>query len=162
MLNPTSTAPARPARARLIGVVVFGVLVGACTVVFTYQIFQQAFGWGATPSAEPCAVGLERLSSTILQARQSATKGSDADSALAQYREALASSWADANRVRKNCQKDPALLERFLQVERLRFAEEQAILYESRQLAVARRAVETLRQEFVSPPIPSLSGGAAP
>jgi hypothetical protein len=139
---------------RRVGFTVFSLVVGALTVNFSVQIIDQAFGLKAVPSALPCAEGLLGLIQGLEQARQSAAVLDGEAVALEAFRSALGPSWDQRHRVREACRDTPRWLEGFRQIERLRYAEEHAVRYESRGVAVDRRRVLALRKELEKPAAP--------
>lgn len=144
---PATTAETR---GRTVGKAAFGLLVAVPTLLWALQIIGQAFGT-PEPSALPCRSGLTLLISGIEQARQSAFARTNESDALAAFRSNLGPQWATPRAVREKCKGDGELASMFGRVERLRYAEEHAVRYESRGIASDRRAVERLKQRLQRP-----------
>lgn len=149
------TEPAPPhttvaARGRTAGKVVFGLLVAVPTLVWALQIIFQAFA-SPPPSELECEEGLEQLITGIEQARQSAFGQTNEAQAIEAFRANLGSVWQEPRSVRERCKDEPGMRSMFGRVERLRYAEEHAVRYESRGIAADRRAVEQLKRRLGSP-----------
>jgi hypothetical protein len=133
---------------RRVGVVVFSLIVGALTANFSAQIIARAFGLGHAATDQGCSEGLAALVDGLDQARQSAaaTAADGEQRALQAFRSALGPVWEHPHAVRDVCRASPQQLADFHLVERLRYAEEHAVRYESRGMAEERRKVSSLRE----------------
>lgn len=134
-------------RGRSLGALTFVVLVSIPTIVWASQVIRQAF---ATPaeSSVACEAGLIALIEGIEKARASATPAADEAEAILAFRANLGSSWEDHREVRAACKGQPHRLVQFGKIERLRYAEEHAVRYQTRGLSADRNAVEQIRREL--------------
>ena len=128
----------------------FGLLIAVPTAVWATQVIMQAFD---APEADglDCKAGLVALLEGLDQARASAHPAANEDEALSAFRQNLGPEWTTARRVRTACTKDPARLAQFGKIERLRYAEEHAVRYQTRGLSADRNAVDKIRHELASP-----------
>lgn len=119
-------------------------------MVWATQVIMQAFD---APEADglDCKAGLVALLEGLDQARASAHPAANEDEALSAFRQNLGPEWTTARRVRTACMKDPARLAQFGKIERLRYAEEHAVRYQTRGLSADRNAVDKIRHELASP-----------
>ncbi len=126
---------------------VFVALIVAPTAIWASQVIRQAF---ATPSAEGvhCESGLVELLRGLDQARASARPAADEAEALAAFRANLGPVWTTPRHVRAACKSEPSRLIQYGKIERLRYAEEHAVRYETRGLSADRHAVEKIRSEL--------------
>lgn len=135
-------------RGRSVGGFVFMVLVVVPTAIWASQVIRQAF---ATPDAAGinCEAGLSELLKGLDQARASARPAADEDEAIEAFRANLGPTWTISRQVRAACKSVPARLVQYGRIERLRYAEEHAVRYETRGLSADRHAVEGIRRELL-------------
>jgi hypothetical protein len=126
---------------------VFGLAVAIPTLVWASQVIFQAFEAPAADGLE-CKAGLAALLEGLDQARASAHPAANEDDALSAFRENLGPQWTTARRVRTACKADPEGLSRFGKLERLRYAEEHAVRYQTRGLSADRNAVDKIRKDL--------------
>lgn len=138
-------------RGRNWGGLIFLVLITVPTLTWASQVIRQAFD---APNADglDCETGLTELLAGLDRARASATPAPNEDEALAAFRASLGPAWASPRRVRAACQGNPSRLAEFGKIERLRYAEEHAVRYETRGLSADRIAVEKIRRELAPKP----------
>jgi hypothetical protein len=145
---PPDDAPRKLGR-RLALTVFYGLVVlftlGAAAQI-SVQVYSANAPWGGG-----CPGGLRMLSASIQEA-QRASEGADlpAEEALQQFRRALAPGWGARDTIERACKAtgDRRLLDTFDAIERLRYAEENAMRREGHDLAPLRRRVQTLLSEL--------------
>jgi hypothetical protein len=137
-------------RGRSLGTLVFGLLIAVPTVVWATQVIIQAFDAPDATGLE-CKAGLVALLEGLDQARVSAHPAANEDDALSAFRQNLGAEWTTARRVRTACKGDPERLGQFGKIERLRYAEEHAVRYQTRGLSADRNAVDKIRHELQRP-----------
>lgn len=137
-------------RGRSLGALIFGLLIAIPTAVWATQVILQAF---ETPDAEglDCKAGLVALLEGLDQARASAVPATNEDEALEAFRQNLGTAWTAPRRVRAACLRDPERLAQFGKIERLRYAEEHAVRYQTRGLSADRNAVDSIRHQLDRP-----------
>jgi hypothetical protein len=133
-------------RGRRAGLAIYTIVVGGFTIVCAAQIIYQVWGPADdTPAPIDCRTGVTRLVSAVRRARQAGereTRGERA--AVARFREALRPEWDWRASVGRACRGDRAALRALGDTDRLRYAEEHAVRYESVDLARRRRRVSSL------------------
>jgi hypothetical protein len=136
-------------RARLIGrrvgIVLYAVLFGGATVLWSVQILMQVWG-GAPPSALGCGGGTDRLEAALLRARSQLAGGAalqNERAALETFRGALEPEWSERREIEAACRGDELGERRLRDIIALRYAEEHAVRYESLGLAPLRRRVKS-------------------
>jgi len=151
---PTEDAPRK--LGRRIALTAFYGLVVAFTLGAAAQISVQVYSANA-PWEGGCPAGLRMLARSIQEA-QRASDGADlpAEEALQQFRRSLAPGWSARDTIERSCKAtgDRRLLDTFDAIERLRYAEENAMRREGHDLVPLRRRVQVLLGE--------LPGGASP
>jgi hypothetical protein len=131
-------------KARIAGAVAFGLVVAALTAVFSAQIIVQAWTVDPAESEQHCHQGLKDLLAALERARQSAARQAGEFLALAAFRNELGDSWRRASTLRLVCATDPPAADLLERIDALRYAEEQAVRNEARELAKQRRGVQQL------------------
>lgn len=122
------------------------VIVGA-TAQITVQVFHRV----DSPPIE-CRAGLRSLLVAIDRAKAAAAAGDlSPEEALSRFRSALAPAWNDRDRIERACHepRDRKLEEAFDTIERLRFAEENVIRRDARDLAPLRRKVSEIQAKVL-------------
>lgn len=96
----------------------------------------------APPAGLECKPQLALLVEAIDRAKAAASEEtSDPDRALSRFRAALSPAWDSHPSIAQVCGKDPKLAEMLDSVERLRYAEENAVRRDARDLSPLRRRV---------------------
>lgn len=139
---------ARLRRGRVGAIAVFYGLVVVFILVCAGQVTAQAIGRPAR-GGEPidCREGLRQLAGAVEAARQ-ASEGVESvpEVALQRFRQALSPAWGARDRVEAACEKtgDRRLIEAFDVIERLRYAEENAVRRDARDLGPLHRHAKGL------------------
>lgn len=141
----------RKSTARIVGTVVFGLVIAGLTAIFATQIILQAWGYGVPETHESCRAGVQQLLVHLDQARQSAAAQAAERDALDAFRRALGQPWASRSALGRRCAEDPAAARLLRELEQLRYAEEHAVRYASRELAGRRRAVQAMADAMFAP-----------
>lgn len=129
--------------------VAYGLFYGTVVLfiaVTTTQLSRQVMAQTEGASVADCRAGIVGLARSIEQARAaSESEGAEGrpEEALARFRSALLPAWNRRDQVSAACvaAKDPALLEAFDTVERLRYAEEAVVRRDGQDLSPLRRKV---------------------
>jgi hypothetical protein len=136
-------------RGRQIGIGLFATIMSSFIVVCGSQVMYQGF---ASPVSEPprdCRTGISELIQALRRARLAAAEEPLGERAsLARFRQALLPEWHGRGEVAAACGTDAQALEALSAVDRLRYAEEHAVRYESVDLAPSRRRVLALEQSL--------------
>lgn len=145
MAEPDAPDPRERARRRggRIALGAYYALVVVVIVGATAQLTVQVFHRDDHPPVE-CRAGLRAMLRAVDSAKAAASTGElSPEAALARFRAALSPAWDDRDRVERTCREphDKKLEEAFDTVERLRFAEENVIRRDARDLAPLRRKV---------------------
>lgn len=130
-------------RGRRVALAIYYSLVVIVIVGATTQITMQVFKRVDSPPAE-CRSGLRAMLRAVDSAKVAAAAGDlSPEQALTRFRAALSPAWDERDRVMKACHepRDAKLEEAFDTVERLRYAEENVIRRDARDLAPLRRRV---------------------
>ena len=152
---PPRDDPAR--RGRRVALGIFYAIVVASVGLWTAQITVQVFTSrsGARLGPSDCRAGLAALV-TALDAARAASERVEAspEDAIAGFRSALSPAWDDHDRVADSCirEADPRLVQSLDTVDRLRYAEENAIRRDARDLGLLRRRMRALRESLFGPP----------
>lgn len=127
--------------------VAYGLFYGTVVLfiaVTTTQLSRQVMAQTDGAPVADCRAGVVGLARSIDQAR-AASEGVEGhpEEALARFRSALQPAWSRRDQVSAACAstKDPALLEAFDTVERLRYAEEAVVRRDGQDLSPLRRKV---------------------
>ncbi len=133
-----------------LGVYYAGVV--ALMIASTTQITRQVFFKPVTKSPyATCREGLEALTAAVGRAR-GAARGSDGEeAALAQFRAELTSPWSHRDGIAQSCQASEADARALDAIERLRYAEENAVRREAGDLAPLRRRVQAIVDHDLAP-----------
>jgi hypothetical protein len=148
------TVTSAASRAELIGrrvaLGVFIALVSAFIVVCSVQIIRQA--WEQPKLAEDltCREHLAQLLGSLRAARKAAEANQGGERlALSAFRAALSPQWNAVDSLHERCARDPVARRLAHELAQLRYAEEHAVRYESRELAARRNRVARLEQELL-------------
>ena len=130
----------------------YAVVVGAIAV-WTAQITRQVFFSGPSGTGDAdCRTGLVSLAQSLDAARSASERvEASPEDAIAGFRAALRPAWDERDRVAATCQKngEPRLLQALDTIERLRYAEENAIRRDARDLGLLRRRMHALRDDLL-------------
>lgn len=128
---------------------VFGVGVSGITLNWTVQIIRQAFFPAGAEQTSGCHQGVHSLIVAVRRARQAADAEIGGErAAVNRFRAALEPEWSSRGALDVAC-KDNPLGERALrEVDRLRYAEENATRHEAVDLAPRRRGILKLEREL--------------
>ena len=141
MTDVSAEDEARKRRGRRIAFTIFYGLVVAFTLTAAAQISVQVYSSPA-PWQGDCKGGLRALARGVDEAR-SATEGAglEPEEALRRFRQALGAAWNARDGVDRVCRAtgDKVLLDAFDTIERLRYAEENAVRREGNDLTPLRR-----------------------
>lgn len=143
MAEPTDPRERARRRGGRLALGVYYSLVVVVIVGATAQITVQVFRRADSPPVD-CRVGLRSMLRAVDAAKAAAATGElSPEASLARFRAALSPAWDDRDRVERACREphDRKLEEAFDTVERLRFAEENVIRRDARDLAPLRRKV---------------------
>lgn len=133
--------------------VLFGACVAGITLVFSIQIIRQAFPERPRRTDLECRESVLALIQALHQARQSASDQVGEAAAMRAFRGVLSRSlWEREPAVHTACAREPRWRQALGQVQRLRYAEEHAVRYESRGVARDRQLVEQWRRELSETP----------
>lgn len=135
---------------RRVGVVLFALIVGGATAVWTAQILYAVFAPPIERVAQDCRGGTRALLTAVRRARlAAAAESGDERAALARFRAALEPEWSSRTSLDSICRQEPKARTALNEIDALRYAEEHAVRYEAVGLAPQRRRVEAL-YEFAS------------
>lgn len=146
------------ARGKAFGMALFGILVGGITLVFSVQILRQTFAPVAPPTELRCPEALTSLWAALSRARQSAAEQAGELASVESFRRGLVPEWALAPHLERLCAGDPQQQRGAQALLRLRYAEESAVRFGSRELSVRRRQVADLVSELSKQPKAAISG----
>jgi hypothetical protein len=153
--TPNSRVEASRRLGRRIGLVLFGVLLSAFTVVSSLQIIFQVWFPKSAAAVGSCQSGIRSLVTAVERARTAAAaENGDERAALARFRAKLAPEWQSLPAVEHACESDGAARAALRDVVELRFAEEHAVRYEAVALARLRRRVNALDPGLRAPDDP--------
>ena len=135
---------------RRIGVVVFALIVGGATAIWSIQILFAVFAPPVRAKASDCRSGTRELLLSVRRARTAAAaETGDERAALGRFRAALEPEWSTRASLDEVCRQDPKAQAALTEIDALRYAEEHAVRYEAVGLAPQRRRVQAL-YEFES------------
>jgi hypothetical protein len=138
-------------RGRRVALAVFYAIVVGAIAVWTTQITRQVFTSNPGTGDGDCKGGLAALAGSLDAARAASERvEASPEEAIAGFRSALRPAWDDRDRVAAACQKtgEPRLLQALDTIERLRYAEENAIRRDARDLGLLRRRMHALRDDL--------------
>jgi hypothetical protein len=148
-MNAAATENARRT-GRRIGSILFALFIGTFTIVCSAQVLYQGFrSTRVTQTSVQCRVGLRGLIVSLRRARAAAAAESGGErTSLKQFRDALGPEWEAHDAVLRSCARDEWALRALDQIDRLRWAEEHAVRYESVELAPSRQRVLAIEQSL--------------
>jgi hypothetical protein len=148
--DPTAIRRAK----RLVTIVFLTAVVGWVGFAVAQILRDVLFPTVAASPYPSCGAGLRALTGSLARGWAASTPEQDADHALLAFRAAIEPTWRDFEGVRATC-RTPAELRGLDAVERLRYAEEQAVRREATSLALTRQQADVAIAELDPP-------GAAP
>ncbi|HEY5960988.1 MAG TPA: hypothetical protein VIV60_30740, partial [Polyangiaceae bacterium] len=134
-----------------LGIALFTIIMSAFIVVCGSQVMYQGFASSRTAVPPECKAGIAELISALRRARLAAAAEPLGERAsLDRFRKALQPEWLERGGLSDVCRSDPWAIEALSAVDRLRYAEEHAVRYESVDLAPSRRQVLLIEQSLES------------
>ncbi len=136
-------------RGRRYGIALFAAIMSTFIVVSGSQVMYQGFASAASESPRDCQTGISDLLLALRRARAAAAAEPLGERAsLARFRQALQPEWRRRGKLTDVCGTDNWALEALTAIDRLRYAEEHAVRYESVDLAPSRRHVLAIEQSL--------------
>lgn len=134
--------------------VLFTLLVGTFTVVCSAEVLSQGFFSSGVSTVTDCRTGLKDLARSLHRAREATTTAEQNErSRLERFRVSLLPEWQGRDQVQRKCASDAWGKRAFYQIERLRWAEEHAVRYESADLAPSRQYVLAIENALAQDPL---------
>jgi hypothetical protein len=141
---------------RRLGNIVFALLIGSFTIVCSVQILFQGFSSSNGEVVTDCRDGLKGLVQSLHRAREATNLAPPSErSRIERFRAALLPEWNGRDELKRLCASSPWGKKAYYQVERLRWAEEHAVRYESADLAPSRQHVLSIEQALAQELQPS-------
>jgi hypothetical protein len=138
-------------RGRRVGIVLFRTIVSGITAIWALQIIDQVWFEKPNPSDIGCQDGMRSLVDSVRRARRAAAAETGGErQALARFRGELADAWQLRAAIGQACSSDPEATRTLGEIDRLSYAEEHAVRYESVDLAGRRRRVQPLENDLSS------------
>jgi hypothetical protein len=133
---------------RRAGLLVFSALVVSFTAVCAAQIVWQV--WGAKPEQqlEDCRKELLGLIAALERASSAAAAERGERAAVRRFRAELEPEWSHVPGLDSACGSEPGGAHALREIERLRYAEEHAVRYESVEVARRRRKVSEIADQL--------------
>lgn len=132
---------------RRLGIALFALLTGSFTAASSAQVLYQGFAASSGSEVTDCRPGLLGLISSLHRAQQTAMNdGKGERHRLEQFRSSLLPEWQNRDTLTRLCASDPIGRDALSQIDRLRWAEEHAVRYESVDLAPSRQRVLAIEQ----------------
>jgi hypothetical protein len=136
---------------RRVGLLAFSTILTTFVAVAGAQVLVQGF---SPPTAEPrvasCRDGLRALLSSLERARSAPGTEDNERKRLGRFRTALLPEWQWRTGIEGFCASDPFALRGLNALDRLRYAEEQAVRNAAYDLAPSRREVDRMAQALGS------------
>lgn len=137
---------------RRLGIALYSAILSAFVLICGTQVMYQGFTSPRTPKASDCRSGVHGLIAALRRARQAAASEETGERAsLARFRQALLPEWQSRGNLSDSCGADPWARDALSALDRLRYAEEHAVRYESVDLAPSRRQVLEIERSLTSP-----------
>lgn len=146
------------ARGRTFGMSLFGIVVGGITLIFSVQILRQTFAPVAPSTELTCPELVTNLWAALSRARQSAAGEPSELASVSAFRRGLVPEWELAPHLDRLCAGEPRQLRTATALLRLRYAEESAARFGSRELSSARNQVADLVNELSQRPNAGIGG----
>jgi hypothetical protein len=123
-----------------VGLGLFLTLVTAFTAVCGIQILIQVWAPDAPETDLGCHEGILALQQALYRARDAASTAAGGErAALSRFRATLRPEWDFRATITQRCAGDPEALRSLVVLDKLRYAEENAVRYEATSLAALRR-----------------------
>lgn len=130
---------------RRIGIGTFAAIMSLFVVVCSAQILYQGFTASEAARAPQCKEGIHNLIVGVRKARQAAALEVQGErAAMARFRGALLAAWQARKTLEAQCQADSWAKAALRAVDEWRWAEENAVRYESVDLAPSRRRIQSI------------------
>ncbi len=134
---------------RRIGIAAFAVIMATFVVVCSTQILYQGFHVSKGELGSNCHLSLRQLITDIRQARAAAeVEVLGERAAMAKFRSAMALSRVNAHSIEAECRSDSWATGALQAVIEWRWAEENAVRYESVDLAPSRRQIQAIESKL--------------
>ncbi len=148
-MNDASRNVAPKVFGRRIGIATFATIVASFVGICSAQILYQGFHSPDSTAALDCGQGIHRLISEIRQARAAAAVEVLGErAAMAKFRGALARDRDSRKSLERQCETDAWGKKALLAVDEWRWAEENAVRYESVDLAPSRRRIQSIESQL--------------
>ena len=148
-MDEASQVRAAQRTGRRIGIAVFAAIMATFVIVCSAQILYQGFRAPSARVAMDCRGAVRQLIGDIRQARAAAefeVLGERA--AMAKFRSAMTISPSALRALESQCQDDPWATNAFKVADEWRWAEENAVRYESVDLAPSRRRIQAIESNL--------------
>ena len=144
-MNSIQPSPAQRI-GRRVGVAAFSIVIATFVGICSTQILYQGFHSPAVVTITPtCREGVKQLVGSVRSARKAAASENLGErAAVERFRSALVPSWNSRSALIHTCQSDSWAVEALRLVEEWRWAEENAVRYESVDLAPSRRKIQRI------------------
>jgi len=138
-------------RGRRWGIVVATAIMTTFIGVCGTQVMVQGFAPASTESPSDCNTGIINLISALRRARAAAAAEPLGERAgLVRFRQALQPEWDCRGKLVETCASETWAHDAIAAIDRLRYAEEHAVRYESVDLAPSRRRVLAIEQSLTN------------
>ncbi len=139
---------------RRIGIALFAAILASFVLVCSAQILYQGFHASDSTTATDCRGALLQLIHDIREARSAAeVEVLGERAAMAKFRGAITLSPTALRSIENRCRRDPWATSALRAVDEWRWAEENAVRYESVDLAPSRRKIQSIESELgLNPP----------
>jgi hypothetical protein len=149
-MDPSPRLEIARRRGRRVAIALFGTVVSLLTAIWTLQIIRQVWFPSPVPETVECREGLRSLVESVRRARAAAAAETGGERrALAGFRSELSDAWRLREAIGRACRSDAEATRALGEIDRLRFAEEHAVRYESVDLARRRRRVQNLESDIL-------------
>jgi hypothetical protein len=129
-------------RGRRLGIAAYAAIMSAFIVVCGAQVIYQGFVTPAAETPSDCPMAINGLITALRRARLAAAAEPLGERAsLDRFRRALLPEWQERAKLDAACGTEAWTIEALSAIDRLRYAEEHAVRYESVDLAPSRRLV---------------------
>lgn len=137
---------------RRVGVAVFGGIIAAFVLICSVQIMYQGFSEPHGAALVNCHDGIRTLVNAVREARAASSRGDlDERTALRRFREVVVPAWTNRAELAQKCNNDSWAARAVQAVDEWRWAEENAVRYESVDLAPSRRRIQAIEAKLSRP-----------